>query len=1122
MILGESVLFGTGLALAVTGLLAAYLLVGRWLQSWKLSTIPSPDGNVLLWGRLALPPNAPDVMRGWASQYGELFRLRIGWYDWVVINSPEAFKEIMDKQSVSTSSKIPAPIGHDIVTKGLRIFTMKYGPQWRSQRSIMHRLLAPKPTLEFVPSQEFEVKHLLHQLAFDNEDQKSFFDHVRRMSLSIVAATTYGRRIESQDDPDMRSAGETAALLGSITRPGVFIEDDVPLLGKLPNFLHPSRAKAQKYADIILRGKMGVWNRLKAEVETGVAAPSFGRDLVEGELKDKKLTDEDAAWLTGGLVDAGAEITAVVIHNLILYLAATPTAQAKAHEELDRVVGRSRAPRFIDVQSLPYVRACVKEILRLCPVPPWAIKHFTDAEVTYKHHRIPKSTVLLANTSFIHWDPDRYPEPWAFRPERFLHHPKSSVEYSVTPDPRQRDNFTFGGGRRICPATRLAENTLDITAANMLWAFEIQPPTTKNEDGQNMVGTIDTSTDAFQKSSFNGPKPFRVRFVPRSKAHLDLVQAEWEAARQTGYELRAQSHIDIQNNDTTDIAARPQNKSAKQTRTVTGQLVRRYQSLPPDVKYIYCSNVTFVRGQIAAHVLKKSMATRFIWSPARVHTQAYLSRHCLKSVFYTTKCGPHAADKPTLSSGPKPAPTPLQALAARITLHADALATTTHKLSHPPRSLGATPENPSSLLPAGAPTWARAEQVALRDALAEAQILATDASEFIHELAVGNNQFACVRWLCHFNIPLILPLSPGQVEAAGVPVDRTGSDASRHTFPTKTYAAIAEAAGVPEHQLRSIARMAMLAGFLAEPEPGHVCHSSLSAAMAAQPQLFEWARFVTSSSSPMVSAMVETTERWGEDRAANHTAYAIAWDTDLTVFGHVAADPDLQGRWASYMRALTQSEGMTVKHLVEGWRCGWDALVARGGVLVDVGGSAGHVSVELARAFPGLRAVVQDRVEVVQRARTENASGLIEEGLGVTFEIHDFFTPQPVRPQGWEDQGRGDVYLLRQILHDWGDEEAIKILRHLATALERSGPDARLIVMDTVLPLPGQGSSRTEEARLRVRDLTMLQAHNAHERSKTQWQGLLERAHPALKIKRIVQPFKSLMAILEVAFEAEE
>jgi hypothetical protein len=80
------------------GLLVLYVLVERWLQTRVLSTIPSPDGNVWLWGRPGLPPNAIDVMRRWAREYGELFRLRIGWYDWVVINSPEAFKEIFDKQ----------------------------------------------------------------------------------------------------------------------------------------------------------------------------------------------------------------------------------------------------------------------------------------------------------------------------------------------------------------------------------------------------------------------------------------------------------------------------------------------------------------------------------------------------------------------------------------------------------------------------------------------------------------------------------------------------------------------------------------------------------------------------------------------------------------------------------------------------------------------------------------------------------------------------------------------------------------------------------------------------------------------------------------------------------------
>src|ERR1700761_5334015 len=97
--------FHAGLvALAVVGLTAAYVLIDRWLQSRKLSTIPSPDGHVLFWGRSGLPPDAPNVLRAWAREYGELFKLRIGWYDWVVINSPEAFKEILDKQVSSLPS----------------------------------------------------------------------------------------------------------------------------------------------------------------------------------------------------------------------------------------------------------------------------------------------------------------------------------------------------------------------------------------------------------------------------------------------------------------------------------------------------------------------------------------------------------------------------------------------------------------------------------------------------------------------------------------------------------------------------------------------------------------------------------------------------------------------------------------------------------------------------------------------------------------------------------------------------------------------------------------------------------------------------------------------------------
>lgn len=120
------------------------------------------------------------------------------------------------------------------------------------------------------------------------------------MSFSVVTTSTYGRRIESLDHPDLLNAERTSALLGRTTRPGVFIEDDVPLMAQLPKFLHPSRWKAMRYSDIVQRGKMQAWNRLKSEIQAGTAGPSFGRDLAEGDLGSHGLTDEDAAWITGG------------------------------------------------------------------------------------------------------------------------------------------------------------------------------------------------------------------------------------------------------------------------------------------------------------------------------------------------------------------------------------------------------------------------------------------------------------------------------------------------------------------------------------------------------------------------------------------------------------------------------------------------------------------------------------------------------------------------------------------------------------------------------------------------------------------------------------------------------
>ena len=110
--------------------------------------------------------------------------------------------------------------------------------------------------------------------------------------------------------------------------------------------------------------------------------------------------------------------------------------------------------------------------------------------------------------------------------------------------------------------------------------------------------------------------------------------------------------------------------------------------------------------------------------------------------------------------------------------------------------------------------------------------------------------------------------------------------------------------------------------------------------------------------------------------------------------------------------------------------------VKRDGVVVDVGGSSGAVSKYLASVSPNLRFIVQD-LEHSQPELTTAESELSR----ITFMQHDFFTTQPIND--------ADVFLLRNIFHNWSDERCISILQKLVPAMENG---AELVISDRILP----------------------------------------------------------------------
>lgn len=69
--------------------------------------------------------------------------------------------------------------------------------------------------------------------------------------------------------------------------------------------------------------------------------------------------------------------------------------------------------------------------------------------------------------------------------------------------------------------------------------------------------------------------------------------------------------------------------------------------------------------------------------------------------------------------------------------------------------------------------------------------------------------------------------------------------------------------------------------------------------------------------------------------------------------------------------------------------------------------------------------------------------------------------------------------------------------------------------MDTVLPRHGTVPV-TEEALLRVRDMTMMETFNSHEREIDEWKDLIQGVHTGLRVQQVIQPAGSSMAIIEV------
>jgi hypothetical protein len=198
-----------------------------------------------------------------------------------------------------------------------------------------------------------------------------------------------------------------------------------------------------------------------------------GSPMSGQELRDELMT----------LLVAGHETTASELAWAFERLARTPPALRELLSEVDTGNGDD------------YLSATVTETLRHRPVIPNAAPRLVKQPVTIGGFDYPEGVTLLANAYLVHHDPEIYPDPYAFRPERFVD--ESPGTYTWIP---------FGGGRRRCLGASFAQLEMKIVLRSVLARAEPVAATDSTERSRRRAITLSPRRSAVTRLR---PRPVR-------------------------------------------------------------------------------------------------------------------------------------------------------------------------------------------------------------------------------------------------------------------------------------------------------------------------------------------------------------------------------------------------------------------------------------------------------------------------------------------------------------------------------------------------------------------------------------------------------------------------------------
>ncbi|KAF8752322.1 hypothetical protein RHS01_07760 [Rhizoctonia solani] len=345
----------------------------------------------------------------------------------------------------------------------------KYGERARGMRRLLHATINPKAMKDWWPQQEKEAYKFLRKLLHSPEKLTA---HVRHTAGATVAKLTYGYDVKDESDEYIDKAEKT---LGRLRMPPLladFLWIIFHFVIKHIPWAPFQRAAAEWRAQLIDFAEAPM-NFVRTQLAKGCAEPSFVSSWLEdASEEDKPLIP----WAAGSIYAGGADTTVSAVSTFLIAMLHHPEVQKAAQDEIDRMVGSNRLPGFTDRDSLPYVEAIYKEVLRWQPLAPIGIPRKLALDYD---DEIPSKSHIIGNAWSMLWDSNAYQDPEKFNPSRFL-------------GPRLESNpeeIIFGFGRRRCPGAPVAHSSVWLSIVLTLAVYDILPP--KSKDGVALLPSLD-------------------------------------------------------------------------------------------------------------------------------------------------------------------------------------------------------------------------------------------------------------------------------------------------------------------------------------------------------------------------------------------------------------------------------------------------------------------------------------------------------------------------------------------------------------------------------------------------------------------------------------------------------